>query len=304
MSLSLALLRAIRPQQWVKNLFVLAALVFARGERGQAMFEWGPDVAHTLFALLGFCLGSSAIYLVNDVLDVESDRQHPEKKNRPIAAGLLPIPLALFAAGVLIVSAIAFGLAADGAAPAVIWILSAYLVLNLLYSWRLKHVVLVDAFCIATGFLLRVKAGGSAADAAVSHWLMLCTLFLALFLALAKRRAESVLLGEDRGAHRSILLEYDTAFLDQILSLLAACAIVTYTMYTVAPETAAKFGAGNKLVWTVPFVVFGVARYLLLVHTQKGGGNPTRLFLGGDLLFGLNTLGWMATVLWCVAQRH
>jgi 4-hydroxybenzoate polyprenyltransferase len=304
MSLVSALLRAIRPQQWVKNLFVLAALVFARGERGEAVFAWGPDVARTLFAFLAFCLGSSAIYLVNDTHDVESDRQHPEKKNRPIAAGLLPIPLALFAAGVLFLSAVALGLAAGGSQPAVIWVLGAYLVLNLLYSWRLKHVVLVDAFCIATGFLLRVKAGGSAADAAVSHWLMLCTLFLALFLALAKRRAESELLGADRGAHRAILLEYDTAFLDQILSILAACTIVTYTMYTVAAETVAKFGAGNKLVWTVPFVVFGLARYLLLVHTKKGGGNPTRLFLGGDLLFGLNTLGWVATVLWCVAQRH
>jgi 4-hydroxybenzoate polyprenyltransferase len=299
-----ALLRALRPQQWVKNLFVLAALVFARGEHGGSLFAWGDDARRTLFALLGFCLGSSAIYLVNDVLDVESDRKHPEKKLRPIAAGELPIPLALFSAGVLLLAALALGLAAGGSPVPVAWILAAYLALNLLYSWRLKHVVLVDAFCIAAGFLLRVKAGGAAADAVVSHWLMLCTLFLALYLALAKRRAESELLGEGRGAHRAILLEYDKNFLDQMLAVLAACTIVTYTMYTVAPETAAKFGAGNHLVYTVPFVVFGLARYLLLVHTQKGGGNPTRLFLGGDLLFGLNTLGWMATVVWCVAQRH
>ena len=299
-----ALLRAMRPQQWVKNLFVLAALVFARGEHGGSLFAWGDDARRTLLALLGFCLGSSAIYLVNDVLDVESDREHPEKKLRPIAAGLLPIPLALFGAGVLLLAALALGLAAGGTPVPVAWILGAYLALNLLYSWRLKHVVLVDAFCIAAGFLLRVKAGGAAADAGVSHWLMLCTLFLALYLALAKRRAESELLGEGRGAHRAILLEYDKNFLDQMLAVLAACTIVTYTMYTVAPETAAKFGSGNHLVYTVPFVVFGLARYLLLVHTQKGGGNPTRLFLGGDLLFGLNTLGWMATVVWCVAQRH
>jgi 4-hydroxybenzoate polyprenyltransferase len=304
MSSASALLRALRPQQWVKNLFVLAALVFARGEHGGQVFAWGDDARRTLLALLAFCLGSSAIYLVNDVHDVENDRRHPEKKNRPIAAGELPIPLALFCAGVLLVSAVALGLAADGTPQPVAWILGAYLVLNLLYSWRLKHIVLVDAFCIAAGFLLRVKAGGAAAGAAISHWLMLCTLFLALFLALAKRRAELELLGEERGGHRASLLEYDTGFLDQLLSVLAACAIVTYTMYTVAPETALKFGAGNHLVYTVPFVVFGLARYQLLVHTQKGGGNPTRLFLGGDLLFGLNTLGWMATVLWCVAQAH
>lgn len=299
-----ALLRALRPQQWVKNLFVLAALVFARGEHGGSLFAWGEDARRTLLALLGFCLGSSAIYLVNDVLDVEQDRKHPEKKKRPIAAGELAIPLALGASAALFAAAFALGLAAGGEPVPVAWILGAYLVLNVLYSWRLKHIVLVDAFCIAGGFLLRVKAGGAAADAAVSHWLMLCTLFLALYLALAKRRAESELLGEGRGEHRAILLEYDTKFLDQMLSVLAACAIVTYTMYTVAPETAAKFGAGNQLVYTVPFVVFGLARYQLLVHTKKGGGNPTRLFLGGDLLFGLNTLGWMATVLWCVARRH
>jgi 4-hydroxybenzoate polyprenyltransferase len=304
MSSASALLRALRPQQWVKNLFVLAALVFARGEHGGNVFAWGDDARRTLLALLAFCLGSSAIYLVNDVLDVENDRKHPEKKNRPIAAGELPVPLALFSSAVLFVSAMALGLAADGAPQPVAWILGAYLLLNLLYSWRLKRIVLVDAFCIAAGFLLRVKAGGSAAGASISHWLMLCTLFLALFLALAKRRAESELLGEGRGEHRASLLEYDTRFLDQMLSVLAACAIVTYTMYTVASETAAKFGAENHLVYTVPFVVFGLARYQLLVHTQKGGGNPTRLLLGGDLLFGLNALGWVATVLWCVAQRH
>ncbi|MBK7645100.1 MAG: decaprenyl-phosphate phosphoribosyltransferase [Planctomycetes bacterium] len=299
-----ALVRALRPQQWSKNVFVLAAFVFARGEHGGSLIAWGDDARRTLFALIGFCLGASAIYLVNDVLDVESDRKHPEKCRRPIAAGELSIALALGTALALLAAAVALGLAAGGEPLAVAWVLGAYLVLNLLYSLRLKHVVLVDAFCIAAGFLLRVKAGALAAGAPVSHWLMLCTLFLALFLALAKRRAESELLGEGRGEHRAILLEYDTRFLDQMLGVLAACAIVTYTMYTVSPETVAKFARGAELVYTVPFVVFGLARYLLLVHTQKGGGNPTRMFLGGDLLFGLNTLGWMATVLWCVAQRH
>jgi 4-hydroxybenzoate polyprenyltransferase len=299
-----ALVRALRPHQWVKNVFVLAALVFARGEHGGDVFAWGEDARRTLLAFLAFCLGSSAIYLLNDVLDVEQDRKHPEKKLRPIAAGLLPIPLALGSSVALLCAALALGFSAGGAPQPVVVVLGAYLVLNVLYSWRLKRVVLVDAFCIATGFLLRVKAGGLAAGAAVSHWLMLCTLFLALFLALGKRRAESELLGEGRGEHRAILLEYDRAFLDQMLAVLAACAIVTYTMYTVAAETTAKFGAGNHLVWTVPFVVFGLARYQLLVHTKQGGGNPTRLLLGGDLLFGLNALGWVATVLWCVARQH
>jgi len=304
MSTLSALVRALRPQQWVKNLFVLAALVFARGERGASLFAWDDDARRTLFALLAFCLGSSSIYLLNDVFDAEQDRKHPEKQHRPIASGALSVPLALFFGAVLLVSAVALGLAAEGAPQPVAWILGAYLLLNFFYSWRLKHIVLVDAFCIAAGFLLRVKAGGAAAGAPISHWLMLCTLFLALFLALGKRRAEVELLGEERGEHRASLLAYDRAFLDQMLALLGACAIVTYTMYTVAPETLAKFGADNSLVYTVPFVVFGLGRYLLLVHVQKGGGNPTRLFLGGDLYFGLNTLGWAATVLWCLARRH
>lgn len=303
MNSPLALVRALRPHQWVKNLFVLAALVFARSEHG-TLFAWGSDIPRALFALLAFCLGSSAIYLVNDVVDVESDRQHPEKRHRPIASGALAVPLALAAAVALVAGAVLAGLAAEGTPVRVVWLVLAYMLLNLAYSLRLKRVVLVDAFCIAGGFLLRVEAGGAAAQATISNWLLLCTLFLALFLALAKRRAESDLLGEERGAHRAILLEYDTNFLDQMLGVLAACTIVTYTMYTVAPETAAKFGTAHNLVWTVPFVVFGLARYLLLVHTGRGGGNPTRLFLGGDKLFLFNTLGWTATVLWCLARSH
>jgi 4-hydroxybenzoate polyprenyltransferase len=298
-----ALLRAMRPQQWVKNMFVFAALVFARGTQGDLFGGDRWDIYRTLFAFAAFCLGSSAIYLVNDVLDVESDRKHPTKRLRPIAAGELAVPVALSASVACIAGALALGGMADGKTVPVVWIVSAYMALNLAYSLKLKHVVLVDAFCIAGGFLLRVAAGGQAASAAISHWLMLCTLFLALFLALCKRRAESDLLGEDRGQHRAILLEYNTEFLDQMITVLAACTIVTYTMYTVSGETLTKFGTGH-LIWTVPFVVFGLARYMLLVHTQKGGGNPTRVFLGGDALFMLNTLGWMATVAVIVFLRH
>ena len=301
----LAVLRAIRPHQWVKNVFVFAALVFARGERGEGLFagdRW--DLYRTLFAFGAFCLGSSAVYLVNDVLDVESDRRHPTKRLRPIAAGELAIPIALAVALLCLGGSLFLGRLADGRPYPVLAIVVAYIALNLAYSLRLKHVVLVDAFCNAAGFLLRVEAGGLAAGASVSHWLMLCTLFLALFLALCKRRAESDLLGDDRGHHRAILLEYDAGFLDQMITVLAACAIVTYTMYTVSDDTAAKFGAHNHLLWTVPFVVFGIARYMLLVQTRKGGGNPTGVLLGGDALFLINSLGWAAVVALAVFQRH
>jgi 4-hydroxybenzoate polyprenyltransferase len=291
-----ALVLALRPQQWVKNVFVLAALVFARGERGGWIEGDYSDIRRTLFAFFAFCLGSSAVYLVNDVADVESDRKHPTKKNRPIASGALSIPLAIVAAIGCATGALALAHFASVEAESVTWVVAAYVLLNLAYSFRLKHVVLVDAFCIAGGFLLRVYAGGLAAGAFVSHWLMLCTLFLSLFLALCKRRAESDLLGEGRGEHRAILLEYNAAFLDQMVTVVAACTIITYSMYTVSDDTARKFGASHSLIWTVPFVVFGLARYMLLVHRREGGGSPTRILLGGDLLFGLDVLAWAATV--------
>lgn len=303
----LALFRAMRPQQWVKNIFVLAALGFARGARGHLLDGDMSDVVRTSLAFAAFCLGSSAIYLVNDVMDVESDRKHPTKRTRPIAAGEVSVRLALVTSIACVVGALllsASALPPDAPSPTVQHVVAAYMVLNLAYSLKLKHIVLVDAFCIAAGFLLRVEAGGLAAGAQISHWLMLCTLFLALFLALCKRRAETDLLGEGRGEHRAILVEYTTGFLDQMITVLAACTILTYTMYTVSEETARKFGLEHHMMWTVPFVVFGLARYMLLVQTQKGGGSPTRILLGGDALFLVNSLGWLATVAWVVLARR
>lgn len=290
-----SLLKAMRPHQWVKNVFVLAALLFALGEKHSMVAEW-PILLQVGFAVAAFCLGSSAIYLVNDVMDVESDRKHPTKCRRPIAAGEVSVPAALGMSAVCVAASIALGLRASSPVGNVAIVVSAYMAMNFLYSWKLKHVAILDAFCIATGFLLRVLAGGFAAETPVSHWLMLCTLFLALFLALCKRKAEIDLLGEDRGAHRKILREYTPEFLDQAVGILAACAILCYTMYTVADETADKFGSGHGLVWTVPFVVFGLLRYLLLVQTQRGGGSPTKVLLGGDIVFVANALGWLATV--------
>lgn len=291
-----ALARALRPQQWVKNLFVLAAVVFARGDATVPKPEGYGDVGRSLLAFAAFCLGASAIYLVNDVLDVESDRAHPEKRSRPLASGQLSARRALAAAALLVVAALSLGALAAGEPTSVMWVLAAYLLLNLAYSAGLKRVALLDAFCIATGFLLRVKAGGLAAHYHVSHWLMLCTLFLALFLALCKRRAEIDLLGDERGQHRATLLHYSVGFLDQMTTMLAAVTVVCYTMYTVSDDTRAKFGEGHHLIYSVPFVVFGLARYLQLVSTQRGGGSPTRVLLGGDLLFVLNALAWLGVI--------
>ena len=286
MSTAAPLLRALRPQQWIKNLFVLAALVFARGEHGGSLFAWGDDARRTLLAFLAFCLGSSAIYLVNDVLDVEQDRQHPEKKLRPIAAGQLSAGLALFWAGALLVSAVALALAAEGQPQPVAWILGAYLVLNLLYSWRLKHVVLVDAFCIAAGFLLRVQAGGAAAGAAVSHWLLLCTFFLALFLALSKRRGEISNFG---AAGRASLREVPLALVESLEGVTLGITIVCYALYTVSAETVAWFRTDGLLA-TVPVVVFGLFRWRLLETRGKGEDTASDLLTDPGLL--LTVLVW------------
>lgn len=286
-----ALVRALRPHQWVKNVFVLAALFFSAGEQGSLGEDLGA-VLRTLLALLAFCLGSSAIYLVNDVLDVESDRAHPTKRKRPIAAGEVSIPAALILSGACVAGALSLGWLAGGRPPGVAAVVLGYMLLNLAYSLRLKHVVLLDAFSIAGGFILRVLAGGLAAGAQVSHWLFLCTLFLALFLALAKRRAESDLLGEARAGHRATLGEYDRGFLDQMVTVLAATTILCYAMYTVDEGTIARFGS-DRLIWTVPFVVFGLGRYMLLVQTQRGGGSPTRILLGADGPFLVNALLWV-----------
>jgi 4-hydroxybenzoate polyprenyltransferase len=296
-----ALLLALRPHQWVKNLFVLAALVFARGAQQGLFVGRMDDVRRVAWAFAAFCLGASTIYVLNDLADRESDRRHPTKRDRPIAAGRVSTSQALALSFACFGGALYAAVQAEGE-PFPVWpVVLGYMAMNAAYSWRLKHVVLVDAFCIAAGFLLRVIAGALAVPAAMSHWLLLCTMFLALFLALCKRKAEIDLLGDERGGHRATLREYNAGFLDQMTTVLAACAIVTYTMYTVADETVAKFG-GDRLVWTVPFVVFGLGRYLFLVHTQRGGGNPTRIVLGGDLWFALNTLGWIATVAWVAAR--
>jgi 4-hydroxybenzoate polyprenyltransferase len=295
----LALLRALRPSQWSKNLFVLVALVFAAGEQ-QSHVEGGA-LQRVLLACAAFCCAASAVYLLNDVLDVEKDRAHPEKRTRPIAAGLVSVPLALAAALVLALAGLALGWVST-AGPSVAWVVGAYLVLNVAYGIRLKSVVLVDAFCIAAGFLLRVQAGGLAAGVGISHWAFLCMLFLALFLALAKRRAELALLGDDSHDHRPALRHYTLQFLDPMVSMLAGCTVITYTMYTVDHATAEKFGADNHLVWTVPFVVFGVGRYMNLLQSGRGGDDPTRMLLGKDPLFLVNTLLWGGMVAWVILR--
>ena len=292
-----ALLRAMRPQQWVKNVFVLVALVFAAGESGLALAK--HEVVPTLLACLAFCFISSAVYLLNDIVDVEKDRAHPKKCKRPIASGELSVSMAILGAVVLAASSMAIAWGSTGNAS-VMLVLVVYGSLNVAYSFKLKHVVLVDVFCIAAGFLLRVEAGGRAAEVEISHWAYLCMLFLALFLGLNKRRAEMQQMGIGEVQTRASLGGYSLGFLDQMVGVMASCTILTYTMYTVDPDTIHKFGSGNYLVWTVPYVVFGVGRYMLLVQSKRGGSSPTKVLLGGDLWFLINILAYLGTLVFAV----
>jgi len=261
--------RSLRPQQWIKNFFIFAPLVFSQNVLNR------PLLLKTFVAFAAFCLISSAHYIFNDLRDLEEDRRHPVKSKRPLASGRLkkgPAVAALFvigAAGVAVAAALGlpFLLLAVG-----------YLVLQTAYSMWLKHVVILDVFVIAAGFLIRVVAGGLAIEVEISSWLLICTILLALFLAMGKRRYELVLLDKDAASHRPILREYNTYLLDQMISVVTASTLLAYCLYTVSPETVAKFGTRN-LIFTVPFVLYGIFRYLYLIHQKAEGGTPESLII-------------------------
>jgi 4-hydroxybenzoate polyprenyltransferase len=283
------LVRSLRPHQWAKNSFVLAPLVFAR-----ALGE-GTAIERALLAFAAFCAISSAVYLVNDLRDRDADRRHPLKKHRPLAAGTLSPSLAIVTA---------LGLAATSAALAhhlgtrVLVVIAVYVALNLLYSTVLKHVVILDVMIVAVGFVLRVLAGGAAIGVAVSSWLVLCTIFLALFLAFSKRRHEIVLLAQDAADQRKVLSSYSPAFLDQMINVVSASSVVCYALYAIAPQTTEKYHT-EHLVYTIPLVLFGIFRYLYLMYQAKDAKSPTDAILS-DAPFLVNMGLWAAAVLWIV----
>lgn len=282
-------MRSLRPHQWAKNLFVLAPLVFAHGLVSPLL------VGRGLAAFAAFCAASSAVYLLNDLRDRERDRHHPLKRHRPIAAGTVPAGAAVATAGVLL--AIAAGAAASlGAAFALV--LAGYLTLNLFYTLGLKDVVILDVLLISIGFVLRVLGGGAAVGVEVSRWLLLCTIFLALFLAFSKRRHEIELLDERAADQRHVLNQYSPAFLDQMINVVTASAVVSYAMYSIAPETTEKYDT-QDLIWTIPMVLFGIFRYLFLVYQRPERKNPTEALLS-DVPFVLNLLLWGGAVVWVV----
>lgn len=258
---------SLRVRHWVKNIVVFAALIFSKNLFDAARFGL------VLAAGLIFCIASSSVYLFNDIFDAEHDRSHPHKKHRPVASGRLRRDLAFLVASVL--GAWSLGMAYI-VSPDFFLLLSFYILIEVLYSAFLKNIVILDIFCIASGFLLRVLAGAVVLAVPVSHWLLICTIFLSLFLALGKRRGEMCLLESAASTHRPVLQHYDLGFIDQMITIVTASTVLSYVLYTMAPETVDKFHT-TGLKYTILFVVYGVFRYLYLVYRKKGGAAPERL---------------------------
>jgi 4-hydroxybenzoate polyprenyltransferase len=280
------LIVSLRPTQWSKNLFVLAPLVFAEGLSDPTL------VMRALLAFAVWSAAASSVYLVNDLHDRPKDRLHPIKRLRPIASGQLAPTVAGSAAAVLAAAAIA-GALALGTRFSVVLVV--YMVSSALYSFGLKNVVIVDVMVVALGYVLRVEGGAAAIGVKVSTWILLCTIFVALFLAFSKRRHELLLLSEKAAGQREVLLHYGPAFLDQMINVVTASTLLCYALYTLAPETVEKFGT-NALIYTLPFVLFGIFRYLYLVYQVTNPRNPTEAILR-DAPFVLNVALWGMAVI-------
>jgi len=263
------LIQSLRPQQWTKNLFVLAALPF-----GLKLFDTAA-VALALAAFVVFCALSGVVYLVNDLYDREADRLHPVKRSRPIAAGVLAPRTAAMAAALIAAGALGAALAIG---PRFAAAAAAYLTLFYLYTRWLKHLVIIDVLSIAIGFVLRTYAGAVAIHVPVSDWLLVCTVLLALFLGLSKRRHEITLLASGAASHRRILDEYNPYLLDQMIGVVTASTLMAYIIYCTSADTVERFGTHN-LVLTIPFPIYGILRYLYLIHRRDGGGNPSELLI-------------------------
>jgi 4-hydroxybenzoate polyprenyltransferase len=263
-----ALVKSIRPKQWVKNGIIFTALVF-----DQQLLRPLP-LLRTVIGFVLLCVGAGAVYLMNDLVDLEQDRAHPTKRKRPIASGELPVPVARAAAISLFLVAIAGAFLLE---PAFGLILLSYLVLNLLYSFFLKHIAIIDVLVLASFFVLRVGAGVSLVTVQrFSPWMYVCVTLLALFMGLGKRRAEMILLAEKANSHRRVLDGYTISFIDQLLSIVSSTTIVAYSLYTFS---AANLPENHAMMLTIPFVIYGIFRYLFLIHVKGEGGAPEDLLL-------------------------
>jgi 4-hydroxybenzoate polyprenyltransferase len=282
MSMLRFLIISMRPWDWIKNAFVFAALFFSKS-------LLNPEyLAQVCFAFGLYCLASSSVYLMNDLRDRDEDLKHPQKRTRPIASGALPVAAAALAAALLLIVA-AFG--AFRLKPLFGFVILGYTLLNIAYSKWLKHVVILDVFSIAAGFVLRVVGGAVVIGVVMSHWLLICTMLLSLFLGFSKRRYELVALAKDASLHRRVLTEYNPLFLDMMIGIVTSATVVGYALYTVSHETIERFNT-DKLLLTVPFVLYGIFRYLYLMYHKNHGGNPSQTLLADGPLI-INIVLWV-----------
>jgi len=289
------LIKLIRPKQWIKNFFVFAPLLFSRH-----IFHL-DYVIPSIAAFIIFSLASSAVYIINDILDVESDRAHPKKKYRPIASGEVSVKQALIFLVVLcavIIGALVFQ------SPIFAFVIVLYFITNLLYSLKVKSIVLLDVFFISFGFMLRVLGGAAAIGVPVSSWMILTTIFISLFLAISKRRSElsQIVNKENIDKQRKVLKEYSVEFADQINTIAAAGTIISYALYTVNERTVQTFGT-EKLIYTTPFVIYGIFRYMYLMHQKNLGESPTSI-VTKDIPIILNVFAWFAVSLLIIYRTN
>ena len=287
MMLQLAyILESMRFRHWIKNILIFAGLIFSLN-----LFD-SVLLAKVFVGFILFGLGASSIYILNDIQDREKDKEHPEKSKRPLASGSLRAANAYMASIFLSVVSLTGAYFVD---TVFFLILFTYLAVNVGYSLAIKHVVILDVMCISFGFVLRVLAGTALVGVSPSDWLIICTITLSLFLGFSKRRQELVLIGTEAVNHRRVLTDYNVAFLDQMISVATACTVMSYALYTIADETVTRFGTRN-LVFTIPFVIYGIYRYLYLIHQKEMGSNPTHTLIS-DLPMILNGLFWLVAVL-------
>ncbi len=287
-----AIIELLRPSQWSKNLILFAAVLFSPA---RVVLESPQVIGQALQGFVAFCLLSSAVYALNDLLDLKADREHPKKKSRPLPSGRVSVGMAASLSVLLGTIGVVWAFAIDyyfGLVGVV------YVAVNLAYSLGLKQVVILDVLLLSMGFVLRAVGGVAVIrtmlpDVYLSYWLILCAFLLSLFLALAKRRHEIALLGDNAVSHRASLADYSLTFIDQMLSALAAATLVAYSLYTISDDTVARYGT-RALFWTLPFVVYGLFRYLYLIYNRGEGGDPTKLLLK-DRATLINVAMWAIT---------
>ncbi len=288
----IALLEALRPRDWIKNTFIFAGAVFA--EKVLVV----EVLAKVLVGFILFSFAASAVYLFNDLMDVEKDKLHPQKAKRPLPSGRLKARVALFSAVVIILVLVPLSFYLE--TGFCVWLLT-YVVMNVFYSVKLKDFVIIDVMVIAAGYVIRVLAGCSLVAATPSDWLIVCSITISLFLGFCKRRQELILVANRGKTSRQVLKDYSIGFLDQMIAIVTAATLISYILYTLSQETVAKFGTRN-LILTSPFVLYGIFRYLYIIYQREAGGNPTDTLLS-DLPLLINILMWGITVLIIIYGR-